>query len=133
LFDHFNKGLIGSCIFFDGSSNFDSYMVDINEVAEKGRVKRLLDTTQHIKAPALAAVKFSVTANDVLHSFALPAISAKVDAVPGRINDLTVFLAKEGLLRGQCSELCGAGHYGMPLVFEILNSFDFYTSLEEDF
>lgn len=120
--------------FFDHFDNFDSYLLDIADEAERGyTIRRLLDTTQHVKAPSSAAIKFSVTANDVLHSFALPSISAKVDAVVGRVNELTVFLAKEGVLRGQCSELCGAGHYGMPLVLEVLNVFDFFSAVEADF
>jgi len=99
---------------------YDSYMLELEKSVNKGLVKRLLDTTQHIKSPALNSVKFSVTSNDVLHSFSLNSIGIKIDAVTGRVNDMTVFLPKEGIIGGQCSELCGSGHYGMPVVLESL-------------
>jgi heme/copper-type cytochrome/quinol oxidase subunit 2 len=65
-----------------------------------------------------------------LHSFSLPAIGIKVDAVTGRLNVVTFFLAKDGILLGQCSELCGSGHYGMPIVVETMEPFDFRSYLE---
>lgn len=78
-------------------------------------------------------VRFVISSNDVLHSFALLSLGVKVDAVTGRINELVVFLGKEGLLYGQCSELCGAGHYGMPIVLESLSDVVFENSLLGDF
>jgi len=120
-------------IIFEDINDFDSYMLEIDEINKKGLIKRLLDTTQHLKVPAFMAVKFSVSSNDVLHSFALLPIGMKIDAVTGRINDMTVFLAREGILIGQCSELCGAGHYGMPIVVEALLPFDYFSAIEEDF
>lgn len=120
-------------IFFDTYNEFDSYMLELDDNSKKGIFKRLLDTTQHVKAPAIMVVRFVISSNDVLHSFALLSLGVKVDAVTGRINELVVFLGKEGLLYGQCSELCGAGHYGMPIVLESLSDVVFENSLLGDF
>jgi len=117
----------------DFYNEFDSYMLELDESLWIGLTKRLLDTTQHIKVPARLSVRFVVSSNDVLHAFALLPVGMKVDAVPGRINSLTIFLIAQGLLRGQCSELCGAGHYGMPIVLESLKGSLFRLALGEDF
>nr|YP_009092180.1 cytochrome c oxidase subunit 2 [Dicrocoelium dendriticum]AHG06505.1 cytochrome c oxidase subunit 2 [Dicrocoelium dendriticum] len=63
---------------------------------------------------------FVVTSSDVIHSFVLPAFNMKVDAVPGRINQLSFFSNRVGAFVGYCSELCGAGHAYMPIVVEIV-------------
>jgi heme/copper-type cytochrome/quinol oxidase subunit 2 len=116
----------------DFYNEFDSYMLELDDSAG-GFIKRLLDTTQHLKVPARLSLRFLISSNDVLHSFALLAVGMKVDAVPGRLNAMTIFLLKEGLLRGQCSELCGAGHYGMPIVLESLREDRFEAAMCEDF
>jgi cytochrome c oxidase subunit 2 len=126
-------GLKNTYMYFNTYSEFDSYMLDIDANKSKGIFRRLLDTTQHIKAPALMSVRFVVSSNDVLHSFALLSLGFKVDAVTGRVNEMVVFLGKDGVILGQCSELCGAGHYGMPIVLESLLSFTFNSAMEHDF
>jgi len=73
---------------------------------------------------------FFVSSVDVLHSFSLPSIGIKVDAVTGRLNAVTFFPVKEGILLGQCSELCGSGHMGMPIALEIIEPFDHRSYLE---
>nr|AYH51379.1 cytochrome c oxidase subunit II [Cotylurus marcogliesei] len=64
--------------------------------------------------------KFAVTSLDVIHSFALPDFSIKLDAVPGRITSQLLLPDRCGIFIGYCSELCGAGHAYMPIVMEIV-------------
>jgi len=98
----------------------------LNEADLSIGFKRLLDTDRHLVVPCFTSLRFLVSSVDVLHSFSLPAIGIKVDAVTGRLNAVTFFLARDGILLGQCSELCGAGHYGMPIVLEAMDPVDFY-------
>nr|QIX04646.1 cytochrome c oxidase subunit 2 [Brachydistomum sp. PakPr2] len=63
---------------------------------------------------------FAVTSSDVIHSFVLPSLNLKVDAVPGRINQINFLSDRVGVFVGYCSELCGAGHSYMPIVVEIV-------------
>ena len=62
-----------------------------------------------------------VTAADVLHSWTLPSMGVKADAVPGRINKLTVIPSRPGVFYGQCSEICGSNHRFMPIAVEVFN------------
>ena len=65
-------------------------------------------------------VKFIVTADDVIHSFAVPAFWIKLDAVPGRLNETWFKVDRPGVYFGQCSELCGARHGFMPIAVEVV-------------
>lgn len=87
--------------------------------------RRLLDTDTRVVVPVDTTVKVLVTANDVLHSWTIPAFGFKIDAVPGRINE-TWFKAREiGTYYGQCSELCGIRHAFMPIVVEVVSREDY--------
>lgn len=83
-------------------------------------IKRLLDVQedQRLVLPINATIRFLVSSADVLHAFAVPELGFKVDAVPGRINQLLVFINRPGIYYGQCSELCGANHAFMPIVIQ---------------
>jgi cytochrome c oxidase subunit 2 len=61
-----------------------------------------------------------VTSSDVIHSFAIPSFNIKVDAIPGRINQVMICPDRLGVFVGYCSELCGAGHAYMPIVAEVI-------------
>lgn len=82
--------------------------------------KRLLQVDRRLVLIAHNSYMFSVTSGDVLHSFAVPALGFKIDAVPGRLNTISLQGAKAGLYYGQCSELCGYGHGFMPIVIEFV-------------
>jgi len=90
--------------------------------------KRVLDTDNHASMPSLHAIKCLVSAQDVLHSFTILSTGVKVDAIVGRLNEFSIYLLRTGVFYGQCSELCGSGHFGMPSVLEILFVLD-YASL----
>ncbi|WP_265587647.1 cytochrome c oxidase subunit II [Sphingomicrobium arenosum] len=85
----------------------------------------LLAVDERLVIPAGKNVKFLMTANDVIHSFAIPAFWMKLDTVPGRINETWVNVEKPGLYFGQCSELCGARHAYMPIAVEVLPEAEF--------
>jgi heme/copper-type cytochrome/quinol oxidase subunit 2 len=75
--------------------------------------------------PHSVNVKLIITSKDVLHSFAVPALGIKMDAVPGRLNQVTVFITQPGVYYGQCSELCGVNHAFMPITIHAI-SFELY-------
>ncbi len=81
---------------------------------------RLLAVDERLVIPAGAVVKFIVTSNDVIHSFAMPAFWTKTDANPGILNETWVKVDQPGVYFGQCSELCGARHAFMPIAIEVV-------------
>nr|ALO76288.1 cytochrome c oxidase subunit 2 [Sinoxylon sp. SIN01] len=97
---------------------FDSYMKPSNEL--KPFNFRLIDVDNRTIIPLHSLVRIMITAADVIHSWAVPALGTKMDATPGRINQ-TSFLSKQpGLLYGQCFEICGANHSFMPITIETI-------------
>jgi cytochrome c oxidase subunit II len=104
--------------------SFDSYM--INDQDLKPGQLRLLEVDNRVLVPTGKTVRLIVTSEDVLHSFAVPALGIKKDAVPGRINETWMRVEKEGVYYGQCSELCGAKHGFMPIAIEVVSE-DTYT------
>lgn len=106
-----------------GNIEFDSYLI-ANENLKQGQ-KRLLEVDNRIVIPANTTVKFLITAGDVIHSFAVPALGIKTDAVPGRTNETWTKVAKQGVYYGQCSELCGVNHGFMPIAIEVVSKEEF--------
>ena len=96
-----------------GDINFLANMIPENEL--KPGQPRLLATDNEVVLPVDTDIQILVTASDVLHAFAVPALGVKMDAVPGRTNETWVRIEKEGTFYGQCSELCGTGHGFMPI------------------
>jgi len=82
---------------------------------------RLLEVDNRLIVPIQTQVRVLVTAADVLHSFAVPSLSVKIDAVPGRLNQTSFFIKRPGVFYGQCSEICGANHSFMPIVIEAVS------------
>lgn len=102
---------------------FDSYMIPEASLVE-GQL-RLLSVDNSVVLPVNTHVRVVVTADDVLHSWAVPSLGLKVDAVPGRLSQLSVYIRREGVYYGQCSELCGVNHGFMPIVVRAV-CFDSY-------
>jgi len=95
--------------------SFSSSMIPEDEIdASKGQ-KRLLSVDNPVILPTDTNIQIHVSANDVLHSFAMSAFGVKTDAVPGRLNETWVRITKPGTYYGQCSELCGKDHAYMPI------------------
>ena len=82
---------------------------------------RLLEVDNRLVVPAQTHVRVLVTGADVLHSFAIPSLGIKMDAVPGRLNQTGFFAKRSGVFYGQCSEICGANHSFMPIVIEAVS------------
>jgi cytochrome c oxidase subunit 2 len=95
---------------------FDSYMVQ-QEDLELGQF-RLLETDNHVILPINTNVRVLCTSADVLHSFAVPSLGMKMDAVPGRLNQIGFMIKRAGTFYGQCSELCGVNHGFMPITID---------------
>jgi cytochrome c oxidase subunit II len=108
---------------------FDSYIVPDSDL-EEGDL-RLLEVDNRVILPELTHVRFIITAGDVIHSFACPTLGIKTDAYPGRLNQASVFINREGVFYGQCSEICGILHSSMPIVIESVSIEKFLTWLNE--
>ena len=92
------------------SSYYPLYVSDL-----KSGYLRQLAVDSFIVLPVHTAIRLLVTSNDVIHSFALPSLALKVDAIPGRLNLTGLFINRTGIFYGQCSELCGVLHGFMPI------------------
>jgi cytochrome c oxidase subunit 2 len=97
-----------------GKISFDSYMIPEAELT-LGQL-RLLEVDNSVVLPMGVYIRVNVTAADVLHSWAVPSLGIKIDAVPHRINSGIIFLQRTGVFYGQCSEICGVNHGFMPIV-----------------
>ena len=108
---------------------FDSYMIKEEELKE-GQ-PRLLTVDNEVVVPVNKDVKVLITANDVLHAWALPSFGVKRDAVPGRINETWFKAEEEGTYYGQCSELCGIKHAFMPITVKVVTEEEYQEWLDE--
>ena len=95
---------------------FDSYL---SQDLQKGYF-RLLDTDEHLIIPSNTPIRFLITASDVLHSWSLPALGIKMDAIPGRLNQIGLEIYRPGLYFGQCYEICGINHAFMPITLRVI-------------
>jgi len=62
-----------------------------------------------------------ISSDDVIHSWTIPRLAIKIDAIPGRINQINLFINRPGIYFGQCSEICGINHRFMPIQIESIN------------
>nr|YP_002290834.1 cytochrome c oxidase subunit II [Ophiophagus hannah]ACF94339.1 cytochrome c oxidase subunit II [Ophiophagus hannah] len=116
----------------DGTQvSFDSYMIQTSDL-QKGS-PRLLEVDHRMMMPTGLQTRVVVTAEDVLHSWTIPSLGVKVDAVPGRLNQLPLATSRSGVFFGQCSEICGANHSFMPIAVEAipLNQFELWLASEQ--
>lgn len=98
---------------------FDSYMLDEADLPIGGL--RLLEVNNRLVLPINTHIRVLVTSADVIHSWAIPSLGIKVDGIPGRLNQTGLFIKREGVFYGQCSELCGVNHGFMPIVIEAVD------------
>ena len=104
--------------------SFDSAMLTDAEAAEKN-LPRLLATDNEVVVPTGKIVRLIVTAGDVIHGWTIPSFGAKIDAIPGRLNEEWFKVEKDGIYYGQCSELCGKDHAFMPIMVRAVPQADF--------
>ena len=105
------------------SIEFDSYMIPESDL-ELGQF-RLLDVDNKVIVPTDTHVRLIVTGADVIHSFAVPSLGIKIDAVPGRLNQTSILCERTGTFYGQCSEICGVWHGFMPIAIEAVSVQDY--------
>ena len=111
-----------------GDFTFDALMLEDDEL-EEGQ-PRLLATDEAVVLPVGAKIRLLTTADDVIHSWAIPALGVKMDSVPGRVNETWFQINREGMYYGQCSELCGTLHGFMPIMIEAVSQEDFDAWVE---
>ena len=108
---------------------FDSYMIEDKDL--KANQPRLLSVDNEVVVPVNKNIKVLITANDVLHAWALPSFGVKRDAVPGRINETWFKADRTGTFYGQCSELCGIKHAFMPITVRVVTDEEYKKWLLE--
>ncbi len=116
--------------------NFDSYLIADDDLVipealgtagKAGTVFRLLEVDNRLFVPTNTHIRMLITSADVLHSWAVPSLGVKVDACPGRLNQVFLFVKREGVFYGQCSELCGVNHGFMPIVVQAVSQDEYLT------
>lgn len=98
---------------------FDTYIVPADEISEDRF--RLLDVDNRTILPTHIQIRVLIRSADVLHSWTVPSLGVKGDAVPGRLNQVKFICHRPGVFFGQCSEICGANHRFIPIVVELVN------------
>lgn len=114
-----------------GDIAFDSYMVADKDLKPEDRDLRLLKVDNEVVLPVDTRIQVLVTAQDVIHSWAMPAFGIKKDAIPGRMNETWFQIDKPGTYYGQCSEICGTGHAFMPIAVRAVSKDEFAAWVKE--
>nr|YP_010878936.1 cytochrome c oxidase subunit II [Batracomorphus cornutus]WHE42588.1 cytochrome c oxidase subunit 2 [Batracomorphus cornutus] len=96
--------------------DFDSYMKPTNM-----KSIRILETDNKMILPMKTKIRLITTSSDVIHSWTIQSLGIKIDSLPGRMNQGSMFLSRPGIYFGQCSEICGANHSFMPIMIESIN------------
>lgn len=111
--------------------NFDSYIVPDSECGPGSF--RLLEVDQGVSLPVNTPVRLLITSEDVIHSFGIPSLGIKIDAIPGRLNLGYLNILRPGTYYGQCYELCGQAHALMPIKINAVKEIDYYYWLFSNF
>nr|WAP91517.1 cytochrome c oxidase subunit II [Opisthoteuthis sp.] len=106
---------------------FDSYMTPTQDLTLGNY--RLLETDHHLIVPMKTNIRMIISSADVIHSWTIPSLGIKIDAIPGRLNQLMIYPSRPGIFYGQCSEICGANHSFMPISLEVINMTSFISWL----
>lgn len=104
------------------SLEFESYITPTSDLPTGA--SRLLEVDNRLVIPWGIETRVLVTAADVIHSWTIPRLGLKVDAIPGRLNQLSILAVQPGLFYGQCSEICGANHSFIPISIEVVSFID---------
>jgi cytochrome c oxidase subunit 2 len=113
----------------DQKFQFDSNMIPEKDL-KPGQL-RLLEVDNAMVVPVNKTVRMQITAEGIIHAFAVPSFGIKIDAVPGRLNETWFLATREGVYHGQCSELCGRNHAFMPIVVRVVNEQEFNAWIGE--
>nr|AKM70198.1 cytochrome oxidase subunit II [Chaetosiphella stipae]ARH10736.1 cytochrome c oxidase subunit II [Chaetosiphella stipae]ASU53217.1 cytochrome oxidase subunit II [Chaetosiphella stipae]ASU53220.1 cytochrome oxidase subunit II [Chaetosiphella stipae]ASU53225.1 cytochrome oxidase subunit II [Chaetosiphella stipae] len=100
---------------------FESYMIN-NSNKENFR---LIEVDNKTIVPYKFNIRLLISSDDVIHSWTIPSLGIKIDAIPGRMNQINLFMNRPGIYFGQCSEICGINHSFMPIQIESINLIKF--------
>ena len=118
---------MATCMDSDKTLKYTCYLLTEESISEKNYLGffRLLETNKRVLLPSNTHLRLLVTSVDVLHSWTIPSFGVKIDACPGRLNQTSVFIKREGIFFGQCSEICGINHGFMPIVVESVSMMNY--------
>uniref|UniRef100_UPI0030FEB2D5 cytochrome c oxidase subunit II n=1 Tax=Neoseiulus chebalingensis TaxID=3061192 RepID=UPI0030FEB2D5 len=109
------------------SYEYSEFGVSFDSFMQKSDGFRLLETDAYLSLPVSVLVRFLISSADVIHSWAVQSLSVKVDAIPGRLNQINVYLSRPGFYYGQCSEICGMNHSFMPISIKAMSLGNFLS------
>jgi cytochrome c oxidase subunit II len=112
-----------------GGFSFSSYRVADEDIKPDGR--RILDVDNPVVLPVGTDIRLQITSEDVIHSWGVPSLGFTRDAIPGRLNEITIRIDREGRFFGQCREICGTAHAFMPVVVHAVSKERFSQWLEQ--
>jgi len=120
----------------NGLTEYEPYTISIdsNMTIKEDLINsqlRLLETDNSIILPDNVHIRGLITSMDVLHSWAVPAFGVKLDAVPGRLNQVGIYINRTGNFYGQCSELCGVNHGFMPISVKVISIDEYLTWIKD--
>lgn len=95
--------------------------LEIDSYLDSDRAVRLIDVDNRVVVPVQEHIRALITSSDVLHSWALPSLGVKIDAIPGRLNQFVFIVIMNSVVHGQCREICGVNHSFIPIVLESVN------------
>lgn len=104
---------------------FDSYMISEDDKP----LFRLLNVDNSLILPYLTKIRIIISRVDVIHSWTLPSVGVRVDAIPGRLNQIFLLFNRVGVFTGQCSEICGANHRFIPIIVNTVTRSLFLSNL----
>nr|QLD97078.1 cytochrome c oxidase subunit 2 [Secretargas transgariepinus]QLD97091.1 cytochrome c oxidase subunit 2 [Secretargas transgariepinus] len=113
----------------DFNVEFDSFMIPENEYKKSSF--RLLDVDNRVIIPYNTNIRFMISSTDVIHSWTIPTMGMKMDAIPGRLNQMFSTANRAGVFFGQCSEICGANHSFMPISLEVTSLINFFKWIKK--
>ena len=105
-------------------------ITETDNFIENSNTLRLLKTREILQLPVNSSIRAIVTSSDVIHSWTVPTIGVKVDALPGRLNQIFLFSKRLGLYTGQCSEICGTNHSFIPILIQISSPKEFIKKIK---
>nr|YP_010954975.1 cytochrome c oxidase subunit II [Cheiracanthium brevispinum]WMX19908.1 cytochrome c oxidase subunit II [Cheiracanthium brevispinum] len=110
-------------------SNFDFNVFDSYMKSDEDSMFRLLNVDNCLAVPYNSMIRMIVASSDVIHSWTIPSLGVKADAIPGRLNQLMLLFNRVGVFSGQCSEICGANHSFMPILILVMPQVKFLSML----
>lgn len=119
---------MATCMNSDKALKYTCYLLSDESIVKKNYLGffRLLETNKRVLLPSNTHLRLLITSVDVLHSWTIPSFGVKVDACPGRLNQVNMFIKRVGLFFGQCSEICGINHGFMPISILVVPSMQYH-------